>query len=67
MKTKNIKIQNSEDVNISPEISRLLLELQRGTISIDDVSEKVQEMARRIDILKKHESFCKIWQATDGR
>lgn len=67
MKTKNIKIQNSEDVNISPEILRLLLELQRGTISIDDVSEQVQEMARRIDILKKHESYCKIWQATDGR
>lgn len=49
------------------EIEKLLLNLQYGIISIDDVSEQVQEMARKFDILKKHESFCKIWQATDGR
>ena len=67
MKIKNKKIQPKEDINISPDIMRLLLDLQSGKISIDDVSEQVQEMARRIDILKKHESFCKIWQATDGR
>ena len=59
--TKNMMI------NINPQIAGLILDLQYGKISVDDVSEKVQEMARRIDILKKHESFCKIWQATDGR
>lgn len=64
---KNRETKVTENVNISPEIMRLLLDLQSGNISIDDVSEEIQEMARKFDILKKHESFCKIWQATDGR
>lgn len=45
MKVKNKKNQNKNDINISPEIMRLLLDLQSGKISIDDVSEQVQEMA----------------------
>lgn len=60
-KTKNMMI------NINPQIAGLILDLQHGKISIGDMSEEIQEMARKYDILKKHESFCKIWQATDGR
>lgn len=67
MKKKNEKAQNNVVVNLSPEIARLLLDLQSGKISVEDVSEEIQEMARRYDILKKHETYCKIWQASDGR
>lgn len=49
------------------EIEKLLSDCQCGIITSDDVSEKIQEMTRRFDILKKHETFCKIWQASDGR
>lgn len=61
---KNRETKVTANVNISPEIMRLLLDLQSGNMSIDDVSE---EMARKYDILKKHEIYCKIWQVTDGR
>lgn len=67
MKNKKKTTKNTPEVKISPEIRELLLGLMRGKISLDDVSEEIQEMARRIDILKRHESFCRIWQATDGR
>lgn len=58
------KEQLSDFSNI--QITKLLTDLQCGIISIDDVSEKIQEMTRKTDILKKHETFCKIWRATDG-
>ncbi len=67
MRTNKRKLQTINNIHISPEIMRLLLGLQYGKISIDDVSEEIQEMARKFDILKKHEAYCKIWQATDGR
>lgn len=59
------KEQLSDFDNI--QITKLLSYLQCGIISVNDVSEKMQKMTKRSDILKKHETFCKIWQATDGR
>lgn len=63
-----MSIGNSElNLTQESEINKLVSDLQYGIISINDVSEKLQEMARRTDILKEHETFCKIWRATDGR
>lgn len=64
-RTGKDKEQLSDFSNI--QITKLLMDLQCGIISIDDVSEKLRKMARRTDILKEHETFCKIWRATDGR
>lgn len=67
MKKKNKKTQNNIIINLTPELERLLFVLQCYKISLGDVSEEIQEMARRHDILEKHATYCKIWQASDGR
>lgn len=67
MKNKHRETKRTANVNVTSEIAGLLFNLQCGKISIDDVSEDIQEMARKFDILRKHESYCRIWQATDGR
>lgn len=61
------KTQNNIVVNLTPETARLFFDLQCYKISLGDVSEKLQEMARRYDILEKHKTYCKIWQSSDGR
>lgn len=60
-------MNKTADNNQADKYDGLLQRFRDGIISADDLSEELNDMVSRNEILRKQAEFCGFWQASDGR
>ena len=60
-------MNKTADLNRADKYDDLIQRFREGIISADDLSEELNDMVSRNEILRKQAEFCGFWQASDGR